>query len=267
MPAAQAVEALVHEYGRLVFHTIHGLTGDWEESRDLTQHTFLQALKSIDAARAKSGTQFQPKAWLLSIAVNTVRMQQRRHSLFRFIPFSRIQQEEQQKKGHEADLDILNDYAAPLQPTGYGATESVNPESLVTERDAVQRTMAGLSETLRVCLILSVIGNFSTAEIASMLDLEEAAVRQRLARARKQFQQLYALESGEEVTTALSPNEGLKANENLKDQKQARKYTGKQQNPVERVENRLSTEESQPTQQRRKYAERLSGNPAITPLW
>ena len=32
-----------------------------------------------------------------------------------------------------------------------------------------------------------------------MLDLEEAAVRQRLARARKQFQRLYALESGEEV--------------------------------------------------------------------
>ena len=42
--AAQAVEALIHEYGKLVFHTIHGLTGDWEESQDLTQETFHQAL-------------------------------------------------------------------------------------------------------------------------------------------------------------------------------------------------------------------------------
>jgi RNA polymerase sigma factor (sigma-70 family) len=266
MPAAQAVEALVHEYGRLIFHTIYGLTGDWEESLDLTQHTFLQALKSIDAVRFKSDRAFHAKAWLLSIALNAVRKQRRRHSLFRFIPFSHIQREEQQEKGYEADLDILNSYAAPLQPGGYGATESVNPESLVTERDAVQRTMARISEPLRICLLLSVIGNFSTAEIASMLDLEEAAVRQRLARAKKQFQQFYALESGEEATTAILPNEGLKANENLKNSKQTGKYTGKQQDSVERVETQLSAEESQPTQ-RRKYAERLSGNPAITSLW
>ena len=81
-PAAQAVEALVHEYSKLVFHTIYGLTGDWEESQDLTQDTFVQALKAIDAAQAASGTQFQPKAWLLRIALNTVRMQRRRRALF-----------------------------------------------------------------------------------------------------------------------------------------------------------------------------------------
>src|SRR5258708_35301911 len=94
MPAAQAVEALIHEYGKLVFQTIYGLTGDWEESQDLTQDTFHQALKSIDAARAKSGSQFRAKAWLLQIALNTVRMQRRRRSIFRFILFSRMQKEE-----------------------------------------------------------------------------------------------------------------------------------------------------------------------------
>jgi hypothetical protein len=31
-PAAQAVEALIYDYGRLVFHVIYGLTGDWQES-------------------------------------------------------------------------------------------------------------------------------------------------------------------------------------------------------------------------------------------
>ena len=48
MSAAQAVEELSREYGKLVFHTIYGLTGDWEESQDLTQDTFHQALRSID---------------------------------------------------------------------------------------------------------------------------------------------------------------------------------------------------------------------------
>src|SRR5438105_15264251 len=97
MPAAQAVEALIHEYGKLVFHTIYGLTGDWEESQDLTQDTFHQALKAIDAARATSGIHFHAKAWLLRIALNTVRMQRRRGSIFRFIPFSRMQEERREQ--------------------------------------------------------------------------------------------------------------------------------------------------------------------------
>src|SRR5712692_12120256 len=92
MPAAQAVEALVAHYGTLVFHVILGLTGDWQESQDLTQDTFLQALQALDAARAASGANFHAKAWLLRIAINTTRMQQRRRSLMRFIPFSRLRQ-------------------------------------------------------------------------------------------------------------------------------------------------------------------------------
>ncbi len=36
-PAAQAVEALIHQYSRLVFQVIYGLVGDWHESEDLTQ--------------------------------------------------------------------------------------------------------------------------------------------------------------------------------------------------------------------------------------
>src|SRR5437763_16632037 len=93
MPAAQAVEALINEYGKLVFQTIYGLTGDWEESQDLTQDTFHQALKTIDAAHAKSGVQFHAKAWLLQIALNTVSMQRRRRRIFRFFTFSSIQNE------------------------------------------------------------------------------------------------------------------------------------------------------------------------------
>jgi RNA polymerase sigma factor (sigma-70 family) len=202
MPAAEAVEALIREYGKLVFQTIYGLTGDWEESQDLAQDTFLQALKSIDAARAKSGSQFRAKAWLLQIALNTVRMQRRRRSILRFIPFSRMQREELAKsKGtiQQADIDVLNERAAPVQPAGYGTTEGIDLEAFVAEQDAVGRTLGHLTEPLRLCLLLSVIGQFSTVEIAEMLDIEEAAVRQRLSRARKLFQHFYALEGGEEV--------------------------------------------------------------------
>jgi RNA polymerase sigma factor (sigma-70 family) len=202
--AAQAVETLVHDYYKLVFHTIYSLTGNWEESQDLTQDTFQQALKGIDAARSASGTQFRPKAWLLRIALNNVRMQRRRRNLFRFIPFSHMQKGEQQSAfptmNRGTTTDAVDNSAAPVQPAGYGVTNNEDPALLIAERDAIQRTMAHLPESLRTCLILSVVASFSTAEIAALLDIQEAAVRQRLARARKQFQQFYALESGETIT-------------------------------------------------------------------
>lgn len=217
MPAAQAVEALIHEYGKLVFQTIYGLTGDWEESQDLTQDTFHQALKSIDAARAKSGSQFRAKAWLLQVALNTVRMQRRRRNIFRFIPFSRMQKEESSDSKsamQQDDTDVLNERAAPVQPVGYGAIEGIDLEAFVAEQDAVQRTLARLSEPLRLCLLLSVIGQFSTREIALMLDVEEAAVRQRLGRARKQFQRFYELESGEKLVDNVDPANDMEMSQN-----------------------------------------------------
>ena len=233
MPAAQAVEALIHEYSKLVFQTIYGLTGDWEESQDLTQDTFHQALKSIDAARAKSGPQFRAKAWLLQIALNTVRMQRRRRNIYRFIPFSRMQKEESSESGdttQPGNMDVLNERAAPVQPAGYGAIEGIDLEAFVAERDAVQRTLAHLTEPLRLCLLLSVIGQFSTREIAQLLDIDEAAVRQRLGRARKQFQRFYERESGEEIVD----NE-----ETVHDSNMSQNRSAKHHNDIERVELRF----------------------------
>ena len=231
LSAAQAVEKLIQEYGKLVFHTIYGLTGDREESQDLTQDTFLQALKSIDAARAKSGPHFHAKAWLMQIALNAVRMQRRRASLFRFIPFSRMEKprNEDGQSSASATTDIIDAEAAPVQPAGYGANVQVDLESMTAERDAVQCAIQEISPPLRECLLLSIVGQFSTAEIARMLDIEEAAVRQRLARARKQFQQIYAQVGDEELIDVQSPS-------TFPDMSQHR--LPDHHSPIERVESR-----------------------------
>lgn len=257
LPAAQAIEALIHEYGKLVFHTIYGLTGDWEESQDLTQDTFTQALKAIDAARTKSGERFHAKAWLLRIALNTVLMQRRRHSLFRFIPLSRMQRREQDTDEQTSTLEMLHERAAAVQPVGYGISEDEDLETVVAEQDAVRRTMARLSEPLRVCLVLSIIGQFSSSEIASMLKLEEAAVRQRLARARKQFQQFYQLESGEEVYDASSGKIASRPTPASREN---------QISPIERAESRESHALAHTSMSGRNHAERFYRNPAVTPL-
>jgi RNA polymerase sigma-70 factor (ECF subfamily) len=262
LPAAQAVEALIQEYGRLVFHTIYGLTGDWEESQDLTQETFHQALKAIDAARARSGAQFHARAWLLRIALNTVLMQRRRQSLFRFIPFSRLQSQGRASDTQETDastLDTLQELAAAVQPPGYGITHSEDLETRVAEQDAVRRTLARLSEPLRVCLLLSVLGQFSGGEIAAILKLEEATVRQRLTRARKQFQQLYRLESDEEVYDPVAQTDVSRPAQSGVESQDCR---------TEHVEFRGLDRATQarPSVRRGDHAERFYRNPAITPL-
>jgi RNA polymerase sigma factor (sigma-70 family) len=193
LPAAQVIETLIHAYGALVFHTIYGMTGDWEESQDLTQDVFVQALKGIDAARASSGVNFHAKAWLLRIALNVVRMQQRRRSLMRFIPFSRLREAQRE----EDETDLLAEAMAPVQPAGYGTPDPGDPAEVVAEREAIRRTLAQLPEALRTPLLLSIVGGLSSSEIAALLDVGEAAVRQRLSRGRQQFRRLYTAESGD----------------------------------------------------------------------
>ncbi len=186
--AAQAVEQLIQEYGKLVFHVILGLTNDWQESQDLTQETFLLAFRNIDAARAASGPQFQAKAWLLSIALNTTRMFWRRRTLHA-LPFSALQ-------GANAEEDFEEAAGSHEEVPGED-----DPGTLIAERDLVQRCLSQLSEAHRIPLLLSIVAGFSSSEIARMLGLREATVRQRLVRARKAFQAVYAQESGEDLLT------------------------------------------------------------------
>jgi RNA polymerase sigma-70 factor (ECF subfamily) len=197
IPAAEALEALIEAYGKLVFHLIYGMTRNWEESQDLTQETFLQALQAIDAARAASNMHFHAKAWLVRIAINTVRMHQRRQRILRFVPFSQFEGE--QTDAEDLDTPCWLGAAAPVQPAGCGASGGENPAEVIAERDAVARTMAKLPESLRLPLLLSIVAGLSLSEMARLLDLRETAVRQRLSRARRAFQSLYAYESGEMI--------------------------------------------------------------------
>ncbi len=132
----------------------------------------------------------------MQIAANNARMFCRRRRLVRFVPFTALRKEEQD----ERDDELVGERPTPVQPVGYGMDGTgQDPADLIAERDAVQRVMAQLPETLRLCLVLSVVGGLPSYQIARVLGLGEAAVRQRLSRARKLFQQLYLLESGETI--------------------------------------------------------------------
>ena len=92
-----------------------------------------------------------------------------------------------------------------------------------------------------------------------MLDLQEPAVRQRLVRARKQFQQLYAFESGERISdseTSAAPTGTIPG--------KFSRQTGKHEHSEECVDDRAAHDElhrslfdAHPSILRRNYAEGL----------
>jgi DNA-directed RNA polymerase specialized sigma24 family protein len=197
MPAAQAVETLIADYGKLVFHVILGMTSDWDESQDLTQDTFVQALRAIDAARQASGAHFHAKAWLLQVAVNMVRMSRRRRGSVRVVPFSSLRQEEQEEMG----IENVGERAVPVQPAGFGMGVVQDPADLIAESDAVQRIMynparfsqeeqrnrARSIHNTRYLLILWIINNLyhsATAGDAAALPVAVSRWRAVLARDR-----------------------------------------------------------------------------------
>lgn len=80
----------------------------------------------------------------------------------------------------------------PLPPSGEGASGQ-GPEARAVEADAVSAALLVLLQTLgeqeRVCYALREVFDFSYAEIAQVVDGQEAAVRQAVHRARRRVQE------------------------------------------------------------------------------
>lgn len=163
---------LVKRYEARLISVIRRFVRDFELSRDLAQETFLRAYERID--QFDPGRRFGP--WLLRIGVNLsldyLRRQKRRgwFSLF------------SQQRG-----EVAPDPSSPDPRT-----------SLDTEQE-VRLVLDRIPETYRTVLILRDLENFSTSEIAAVLNRKEATIRWRLAVARQEFQRIWQsrLDGGE----------------------------------------------------------------------
>ncbi|GBD96180.1 MAG TPA: sigma-70 family RNA polymerase sigma factor [Nitrospirae bacterium] len=63
----EAVEMLVMKYQKMIYALACRMVNDMEEAKDITQKTFIQAIKSIKGFKKKASF----KTWLYRIAVNT----------------------------------------------------------------------------------------------------------------------------------------------------------------------------------------------------
>jgi RNA polymerase sigma-70 factor, ECF subfamily len=128
---------------------------DRELAEDIVQETLLRA-------HQQEGPVDYPRRWCFAVALNLLRMHFRRR---RFVPLG----------------DSIKD-------SGWDFTREH------AQREQVHQALRTLTPDQRTSLLLQILGGFTCAEIAEMEHTTEAAVKQRLYRAREAFRIAYSKE-------------------------------------------------------------------------
>jgi RNA polymerase sigma-70 factor (ECF subfamily) len=164
-----AFERLVAERSSDVYALLYRLTSDPEESRDLTQETFLRAFQSISRFRGDADL----KTWIYRIAINQARNRWRWW------------------KRRRRDVTVsLDDNRGPSQqPLSASLRNEDAPdpeqETLAREREGQLRgALLGLRSAYREAVILRDVEGFSYEEIATTLEISIGTVKSRLSRGR-----------------------------------------------------------------------------------
>jgi RNA polymerase sigma-70 factor (ECF subfamily) len=166
---ASAFETLVVRYQTRVFGLACRLTGSESDAADVLQDTFLQAYRHLSSFRGESrfGT------WLYRIATNAALMHRRSHARRPAEPLDAFMPAFDETGLHRAtpeELTVTN-----------RLEELLDRQSLAEQaRAAIER----LPEACRVAFVLRDLEELPTAEVAQVLGIEPAAVRQRVHRAR-----------------------------------------------------------------------------------
>lgn len=169
-----AFGGLVQRYERRLQAVIHRFVRDSELCRDLAQETFLKAYERL--------SQFDPSRrfgpWLFRIGVNLtldyLRSRKRRGWTLLF--------SDRGESGHPG----------PSVP---------DPRQALDLEQEVRQVLDQLPEKYRTILVLRDLENFSTSEVAAIVNRREATIRWRLAEARTRFQRLWLRRQGTDKLT------------------------------------------------------------------
>lgn len=164
---SQACQELVHSHQRMVHHLALQLLGNPEDARDLSQDVFLTVFRSIHRFRGDSALQ----TWIYRIAVNQARNQQRWWR--------------RRRRSDQVSLDTV-----PVDPPAPTAVAS--PERALDRKELrgrLWRALRRLPFEQRSAIVLRELHGMRYAEIAFSLGISTAAVKSRLARARRNLRE------------------------------------------------------------------------------
>lgn len=156
MKKAELTEQLVREYSSLVFTICYRLTGDYHESENLMQETFLSAYKSMDRM-----TFDNPKAYLTTIAANKC-------------------------KDYLKSARVRKQNLMPEEDMGYlPASDDVEKAAMEhSVRQKLKQCCEDLKEPYREVALLRFVEERELSEIAELLDRDVKTVATQAYRAR-----------------------------------------------------------------------------------
>ncbi len=157
----EAVEELVRAHSRLVYRIAYAVLRRHHDAEDATQETFMRVLRYGSKLAAVE----DQKTWLARIAWRVAVDRSKRSGQAREIP-----------------LDDPDKPIPEIASSGTSAEDTLRGGRMGT---LVAKFIATLPEKLRAPLILSALEEMTPREIAATLNINEAAVRSRVFRARQ----------------------------------------------------------------------------------
>jgi RNA polymerase sigma-70 factor, ECF subfamily len=155
-----AIELFVRRYETDVFRLALSIVGDQAEANEITQETFLSALRSFRSYKEQNSL----KAWLYTIALNQSRSHLRKRKLLERLKAtvtSIFQLEANHKQKSPEDIFIQSEKEA-----------------------VIWSELNNLDERHRTVVILRYFHELSIAEISAILDVNEGTIHSRLHTAR-----------------------------------------------------------------------------------
>jgi RNA polymerase sigma-70 factor (ECF subfamily) len=164
-----AFEDLVVRYQARVFRLARRLTSDDGDAQDALQEAFLQVYRGLRSFRADA----RFSTWLYRIATNAALMQRR----------ARRRRPAESLEAYLPRFDESGRHAAtPAALQAPCRVEEVLDRRLLAEK--ARTAIDGLPDLYREAFVLRDLEELATSEVAEVLGLEEATVRQRVHRAR-----------------------------------------------------------------------------------
>ena len=168
---AAAFDTLVNRFSGDVYALLYRLTSDPEEAADLTQETFLRALRSVKNFRGES----ELKTWLFRIAINESR--------------NRFRWWKRRRRDQTLSLDAnVGDSTTQVWETI--SDNSISPEEEVLRRErtkALNEALGTLKSIYREAIVLCDIEGLSYEECAEALETNIGTVKSRISRGRDEL--------------------------------------------------------------------------------
>lgn len=157
-----AIEVLVREYEAGVFRLALSILGDEAEAHEVTQETFLSALRSLATYQERKSF----KAWLYMIALNHSRSHLRKRKVI-----ERLRNSLTAIFRVESERQVLPEEAA-----------------IQNEREAaIWSSLNQLDERHRIVVVLRYFHELSITEISQVLSVNEGTIHSRLHSAREKL--------------------------------------------------------------------------------